>query len=454
MAKENHISEYAQNLQEVSVIGAGGKMGAGITLLLSLELMELSQVPENKHLSFNLHAIDLSNKALQGLRGYLKNQITKVAEKNIVRLRNIYQDHEQLIENVEIIEQYVEDVINLVRFSTDIDTAHNSTIVFEAAVENIEVKTEIIKKVYNTSNNKKWLLTNTSSIPISLLEKEVPEPGVVIGYHFYNPPAVQKLVELITTENTQKELMDFAYQLAKGLNKHIIPSKDIAGFIGNGHFMRDLLFGLNEISHLNEKFSFAESVLAINKITNDFLIRPMGIFQLMDYVGIDVCQKILLIMSENLKDKTLHHKMIDQLLGNGIKGGQNADGSQKDGIFSYIKNKPVGVYDIKQKEYVEIDTLGAKVNQYLGKLPELHQPWKNIIRSKEKESYFSSYFNQLKNMETPGSSLAIKYLENSCNIGKQLVKSGVAANEKDVNDVLKMGFYHAYGAINEYYKEI
>lgn len=450
MVKENQISEYAQKLQEVSVIGAGGKMGTGIVLLISIELMELALLPENSQLSFNLNAIDISNESLKGLRAYLKTQITKVAEKNIVRIRKVYQEYKQLIENSEIIEQYVEDVLKLINFSTRIDSASNSNIVFEAAVENIDVKIEIIKQVFNSSDNKKWLLTNTSSIPINLLEEKGLGQGLIIGYHFYNPPAVQKLVELITTLNTEKELKDFAYQLAKRLKKHIVPSNDIAGFIGNGHFMRDMLFGLNEISNLNGKLSFAESVLAINIVTNDFLIRPMGIFQLMDYVGIDVCQKILFIMSESLNDNTLHHELIDQLLKIGVKGGQNADGSQKDGILKYHKNKPVEVFDIDKKEYVKIEALNSKVNQYLAGLPESHQPWKNVIRSKEKESYFTSYFEVLKNIKSAGAVLAIKYLENSKNIGNQLVQSGVAANEKDVNDILKMGFYHAYGPINQF----
>lgn len=450
MAKENLKSEYVQKLQEVSVIGAGGKMGAGIVLLISVELMELSLLPENRKLSFNLNAIDISNEALYGLRGYLKTQITKIAEKRIVSLRKVYNDSEHLIENSDIINQYVEDVMRFVNFSSSINSAYSSTVIFEAAVENIKIKKDIIKQVFSASKNTKWFLSNTSSIPICVLENEISDKGTIIGYHFYNPPVIQKLIELITTKETDVGLIKFAHQLAGKLNKHIIPSNDIAGFIGNGHFMRDLLYCLNKANSLKSNLSFVESIWAINRITHDFLIRPMGIFQLMDYVGIDVCQKILHIMKEHLKDEGLKHEFIDQLLAIGVKGGQKPDGSQKNGMFKYQKNKPIGVYDINQKEYVNVDILTVKVNQYLGEVPESHQKWKNVIKLKNRNGFLSAYFKELKEMNSQGSGLALKYLENSCNIGKQLVQSGVAANEKDLNDVLMMGFYHAYGPINEF----
>jgi 3-hydroxyacyl-CoA dehydrogenase len=78
----------------------------------------------------------------------------------------------------------------------------------------------------------------------------------------------------------------------------------------------------------------------------------MGIFQLVDYVGLDVCQSILRVMNERLPGSGLHSPLIDRLLALGVSGGQFPDGSQKDGLLKYEKGRPAGVYDPDKKAYV------------------------------------------------------------------------------------------------------
>jgi len=72
---------YEERLQNVSVLGAAGKMGSGILLLTAVEMADLSLLPENKGKSFVLNAIDVSPEGLSGLMNYLRDQIRKVAEK-------------------------------------------------------------------------------------------------------------------------------------------------------------------------------------------------------------------------------------------------------------------------------------------------------------------------------------------------------------------------------------
>ena len=75
---------YEERLQNVSVLGAAGKMGSGILLLTAVEMADLSLLPENKGKSFVLNAIDVSPEGLSGLMKYLRAQIRKVAEKKTV----------------------------------------------------------------------------------------------------------------------------------------------------------------------------------------------------------------------------------------------------------------------------------------------------------------------------------------------------------------------------------
>jgi len=441
---------YEEKLQNVSVIGAAGKMGSGILLLTAIEVTELQFKPEIKDKKFVINAIDVSPVSLAGLYGYLKVQIKKIAEKKVVQLRNYYKDKPNLIENSEIIDQYVDDVLKLILFSTRVESAYDSTLIFEAIVEDSNIKVKLIQQILENNKNNPWFLTNTSSVPISELDAKANIKGNVIGFHFYNPPAVQKLVELIASKNTNKDLVEFSKAFAHNLGKKVVPSKDFAGFIGNGHYMRDLLFGIQMAEKLTREMSFVESIYAVNRISQEYLIRPMGIFQLMDYIGVDVCQKILQVMSSRLQNADLHSVLIDNLISRSIKGGQNSDGTQKLGIFLYEKGMPVAIYDIKKKDYEHIETFKSSIDSKLGILPSTHKPWKIVIGLTQKDEFLSKYFAELKGQNTIGAKLTCEYCSNSRKIGQNLVKDGIALNEEDVNTVMITGFFHAYGPINNY----
>ena len=440
---------YEERLRNVSVLGAAGKMGSGILLLTAVEMADLSLKPENKEKSFVLHAIDVSHEALSGVMKYLRSQVLKIAEKKIVALRAFYQDHPDLIENSEIIDQYIFDVLAIVRPTTRLEAAYESGLVFEAIREDPELKVKIFSQINKNNDNLPWFFTNTSSIPITELDEKTGLEGRIIGFHFYNPPAIQKLVELIKAKNTQKELEEFALAYAKNLRKVVVPSNDIAGFIGNGHFMRDILYAISQVDVLQKETSFVEAVYAINKISHEYLIRPMGIFQLIDYVGVDVCSYILSVMNSHLENEDLSCPLLQKYLEPGVKGGQYADGSQKDGFLKYEKGRITGVYDPGKKEYVKIPSIEEKVTKMLGAMPAV-LPWKSVVGNPEKEEVLRSYFKEIKDSASTGAKLTLSYALKSREIGLHLVNTKVAQNEKDVNTVLLTGFYHAYGPVNDY----
>jgi 3-hydroxyacyl-CoA dehydrogenase len=441
---------YDEKLQNVSVLGAAGKMGSGILLLTAVEMANLQLKPENKSKKYIINAIDVSPASLSGLYLYLKTQVTKIAEKKVVQLRKVYSENRELVENSDIINQYVDDVLKIVLFSTRVESCYDSNLIFEAIVEDVDLKVKIFKQILANNPNQPWFLTNTSSIPIGELDSKADMKGNIIGFHFYNPPAIQKLVELITSPSTNKDLVNFSNAYAKSIGKIVVPSNDFAGFIGNGHFMRDMLFAINKAESLSPELSLLEAIYAINRVSQDFLIRPMGIFQLIDYVGVDVCQKILRVMSSRLNDSSLHSKLIDTLIDQGVKGGQNADGSQKDGVLQYEKGRPIAVWDTQVQCYIHFNTFTEKVDEKLGQLPSTHSPWKVVIGNRQKEDYLIGYFKELKSMNTFGTKLAIDYHTKSNNIGLELVGNGIADNPENVNTVMLTGFFHAYGPINSY----
>ncbi len=443
---------FDERLQNVAVIGAAGKMGSGISLLLAQEMARLKNKPENKDKNYRLYLIDINLDHLAGLQQYLKSQLVKAGEKACVMLRQIYKDRQDLVENQDCINQYVEDAVSLIRTGTDLSIVKDSRVIFEAVLENKDLKVDLLKKMDKLCGKDTIYLTNTSSIPINVLNKEANLEGRIIGFHFYNPPAVQKLAELISADGTVQELKDFSMELAKRLNKKIVPSNDIAGFIGNNHFLRDGLYGLREAKRLSKDYSLPGGLYIINKISQDLLVRPMGIFQLIDYVGVDVFQSISETVAAYIPGEDLKDDLLKKMYDKKVLGGQRSDGSQKDGFLKYDRNRPVGVYDIDKGEHKLFDPQGwsGELDKKLGEYPAGFFAWRNLVADPKKSDKLKMFFQNLKSSNTLGAKLALAYLKNSKEIGERLVKIGVAKTAEDVNNVLLNGFYHLYGPINDY----
>jgi hypothetical protein len=291
--------------------------------------------------------------------------------------------------------------------------------IFEAIIENIDLKLSVLKQLKQICPDTTFFFSNTSSIPIKLLSEKTGISGRIIGYHFYNPPAVQKLVELIIPDEIDDDLKNQSYELGKRLRKIIIPANDVAGFIGNGHFTRDGLYAIEQAEKLQSDFSSAEAVYVMNKISQEFLIRPMGIFQLIDYVGL---------------------------------GGQVPDGSQKDGFLKYENHQPAGIYNLDKGKYELFSTGSWKedADRWIGELPEGYHPWKDLVKDSERAIKLNAYFTKLRSMDSSGAILARDYLKRSKEIGKKLIADGVANSADDVNGVLMNGFFHLYGPINNF----
>ncbi|MFO7721723.1 MAG: 3-hydroxyacyl-CoA dehydrogenase family protein [Bacteroidales bacterium] len=441
---------YEERLQKVLVLGAAGKMGSGILLLTTLEMIDLQLKPENRGKEYVIYALDVSQSALTGLMKYLQVQIIKAAEKKINQLRAFYADREDLVDNAEIIDEYTKDAMHIVRPVTTLESAYEVNIIFEAASENPDLKVKLFSQINENSKVTPWFFTNTSSIPIGYLDKKAGLDGRILGVHFYNPPAVQKLVEVIRAENSKPELSEFVTQFIRNMRKVEVPSFDVAGFIGNGHFMRDALFGISLLDRLMPEASFAEAVYMVNKVSQDFMIRPMGIFQLIDYVGVDVCQFIMKVMNPYMEKEDIHSPLLDRMMEAGVKGGQNFDGSQKDGFLKYEKGRPSAIWDLDKGAYVSISDFAAGCDEKLGPLPAGHAPWRVVVGDRGKDEMLRKYFTAMQEMKTPGALLAIDYLRRSREIGENLVSGKVAHTPADVNTVLLTGFFHAYGPINDY----
>jgi 3-hydroxyacyl-CoA dehydrogenase len=441
----------SERLENVAVVGAAGKMGSGISLLLAVEMARMKLTPEGKGKTYRLTLIDRDHTALGGLLQYLNTQLVKIGEKKTSMLRALYAERPDLVENSDMIDAFVADALSVLRPAADLSASAGATLVFEAVNENEDLKVNLLSQVRGIAHPDAWYLTNTSSIPIASLAKRLEISGRIAGYHFYNPPAVQKLLEFITPGDTLPELKEAGMELARRLGKKVFPSADIAGFIGNGHFTRDGLHAIAAADTLRAGGDWAPALYKMNRVSQDWLLRPMGIFQLVDYVGVDVFKFILDVMDRYLPDQGLKSELIDALVDRGVLGGQNHDGSQKDGILRYTKGRPSAVYDLANGDYAAFNEPWAKeCDDELGALPDGFRPWKELLMAKDRAEALSAHFENLRGATTEGAKLGMEYLAASKAIGEKLVSDGVAAGAADVNGVLTNGFFHLYGPVNEY----
>ena len=384
----------SEALKAVAVLGAGGKMGRGIALLL-LQTMSQQSTP------FSLLLIDSNPEALQSLLPYLRIHLTRYAEKNIIALRSLFADRADLVSNGEIIRAFVEEAMDQVHCDTNSARAAHATLVFEAIAENLEQKVQ----VFNSVGKGPYFFTNTSSIPIHLLDEQAHLKGRIIGFHFYNPPAVQRLVELIIPKNGDPELVTLARELGRRMEKELVVSQDVAGFIGNGFLLREIHFACEKVHELSREYTLPEAICMVNRVTQDFLIRPMGIFQLVDYIGLDICQAIGEVMSESIPDELFQDPLIDVMIADDILGGQFSDGSQKNGFFTYDSQKRI--YSPVEHAYQNVSPL----DKILGPFPEGHASWKHLQNDPDRETKLGFYLENLKQKDTLGASLAQGFLK-------------------------------------------
>jgi len=174
--------------------------------------------------------------------------------------------------------------LSRVKTTTSLEEAVNgSRLIIEAVPENLELKKEIFSKVDKIAHPDAVLGTNTSSLPISEIAAATYRPDKVVGIHFFNPPVIMPLVEVVLGDRTSRQTVELVLEFVKTLGKQaIVCRKDVPGFVVN-RILEALIQEAAWTVHRGEA-----SVLEIDSAVKYKARLPMGLFELSDYVGIDV----------------------------------------------------------------------------------------------------------------------------------------------------------------------
>jgi len=248
----------------VSVIGAG-TMGNGIAHVFALN-------------GFNVNLIDVGADALEKALATIDKNMGRQVKKEVIS------------------EQEKTDAITRIQTHTAIEEAAGSFLVVEAVFENEAVKTDIIKKLDELTDEHTILASNTSSISITKLAAATGRPGKVTGMHFMNPVPMMKLVEVVRGLQTTDETVDIVNELCTILGKEPVVVNDYPGFVAN----RILMPMINEAVYcLMEGVADREAIDTVMKLG---MAHPMGPLTLADLIGLDVCLDILEVLYRDLGD--------------------------------------------------------------------------------------------------------------------------------------------------------
>jgi 3-hydroxybutyryl-CoA dehydrogenase len=173
------------------------------------------------------------------------------------------------------------DALARIRGVLDLAALGDVDLVIEATTEDVRAKFEVFRRLGEHTRPEIVLASNTSSIPIVDLAAASGRPDRVVGMHFFNPPPVMRLLEIIPAITTSDETLELARGFGERLGKTCVRSADRAGFIVN----RLLIPYLNSAARLlDEGIASREDIDAAITLG---LGHPMGPLTLMDLIGID-----------------------------------------------------------------------------------------------------------------------------------------------------------------------
>tara|TARA_B100000427_G_scaffold44976_1_gene33183 strand:+ start:1283 stop:2137 length:855 start_codon:yes stop_codon:yes gene_type:complete len=249
---------------KIGIIGAG-TMGNGIAHVFSLY-------------DFKVTLVDIDQSILDVARTTIINNMNRQLKKGI-------------IDDIK-----VQNAINNIVFSKDINDLNDCDLVIEAIKEDFDIKSKVFKELDLICKDSAILASNTSSISINKLSEVTNRSKNVIGMHFMNPVPVMKLVEIIVGKNTSQDTVSFIMDLSQLINKIPIKCNDSPGFVSN----RILMPMINEAA-----LCYQEGVAPAESIDQIMVLgmgHPMGPLKLADLIGIDVCIYILNILYNDLNN--------------------------------------------------------------------------------------------------------------------------------------------------------
>ena len=288
-----------KGVAQVAVIGAGS-MGHGIAQILAMAGLGVSMT-------------DINREFMQ--KGYdrIKWSLQKFVEKRTIR----QDEMDAALARIKLVDGYP-------------NTVSNADFVIEAAPEDLDLKKRIFSEIDAHAPSHAIIASNTSALSITALGSATKRADKVVGMHFFNPPQLMPLVEVIKGAGTSDQTAQTALNLAKKLGKTpILVKKDVRGFVVNsvlGYVFNEAFWALHRGEATRDQIDSAVKYKA------GF---PMGLFELADFVGLDIIDDATKQTASEYADRM----KIPPVVGPMVKAGKLGQKSGE-GFYNWKAGRP------------------------------------------------------------------------------------------------------------------
>jgi enoyl-CoA hydratase / 3-hydroxyacyl-CoA dehydrogenase len=301
-----------------------------------------------------------------GVMGHGIAQVSATAGYNVV-LRDIKQEFldkamekikwslDKLVSKEKISKEEGESIFSRITPIVDLNEAvKNAELVIEVVPEIMDLKKSVYAELDKAARPEVIFASNTSTLPITEIANTTSRPEKFIGIHFFNPPQLMKLVEVIPGEKTAQEITDLTQEYVKSVNKQaVLCRKDVPGFIINRLFIPMVHEACFAQDRTNATFEEIDSAVKFN------LGFPMGIFELADFTGMDVIHKATVEM--HLRDKKVinPHPTVEKMFEEKKLGQKSGEGYYK---YSDDKYERVALSEELAKKFNPIQLVANILN--------------------------------------------------------------------------------------------
>lgn len=276
-----------------------------------------------------------------GIMGHGIAQVSAMSGYNVV-LRDIEQQFldkalekikwslEKLVSKEKITQSQSDEIISRIRTKVDLrEAVRDADLVIEAVPEIMDLKKKVYSELDEVAGKGVIFASNTSTLPITEIANTTSNPERFVGIHFFNPPQLMKLVEVIPGQKTSQDVLRQTVEYVKSVKKEpVVCKKDVPGFIVNRLFIPLV----HEACWLRQREGLSmEEIDSAVKFKMGF---PMGIFELADFTGMDVIHKATVELELRDKKVIFPHPDIERLY-NAKKLGQKSG----EGFYKYSDEK-------------------------------------------------------------------------------------------------------------------
>lgn len=276
-------------IQQLTILGTG-TMGRGIAYLSALA-------------GYETVLFDADPDALDGAKAALESILRKGVEKG------------------KVTESAAADAIARVHLIPDLEPAvSGADLIIEAVPESLELKVDLFGQADLFCSDETIMATNTSSISITQLASHVERRDRFVGMHFFNPPHVMKLIEIVRGERTSDMTVEQVREIAQKMGKTTIVVRDSPGFATS---RLGVAIGLEAIRMLEEGVGSAEDIDRAMELGYN---HPMGPLRLTDLVGLDVRLAIAEYLASTLGPRFEPPQLLRDLVAQGKLGRKTGEG--------------------------------------------------------------------------------------------------------------------------------